>query len=148
MARLLNDEARFSWTALSLSVCYGLVFGTVDSLIISFGLDSMAPYLPGDEIERAGWANAVSNGVGALLGAAAASALRMQLRLSSTTAVDGPVYGTAIGIVAGCALGIQISRLARGGGAQRSLPRPDAAQPSSPVRAQFAIFEMSGSHSV
>ena len=117
-AWLLNGEAAFSWAALSLSVCFGVVFGLVDSLIISFGLESMAPYLPGDEIERAGWSNAVSNGAGALLGAFAASALRLLLRLSPARGAvgDGPVYGSAVGVVAGCVLGIQIARLSRTNG--------------------------------
>ena len=111
VAFLLNGEALFSWQALLIGGTFGLVFGLMDSLIICFGLEAMSPYLPGDEIERAGWANMVSNGSGALLGAFAASAMRLLLRLRGT---DGPVYGSLIGIIIGCAAGVQIARATRG----------------------------------
>ena len=109
---LLNGEAQFSSKALLIGDTFGLVFGLVDSLIISFGMEAMSPYLPGDEVERAGWSNAVSNGAGALLGAFAASALRLLLRVKGND-IDGPVYGSTIGVVIGCAAGVQIARISR-----------------------------------
>ncbi len=108
-AWFLNGEQAFTARGMLLSMCSGFVFGLVDNCTLFFGLDALDPFLPGDELTRAGWANAFSGGVGAFASAFAASAIHL-----STGFRGGPVYGDAIGVVTGCIAGIYISRAITG----------------------------------
>ncbi len=104
-AWFINGEQPFTARGMLLSMCSGFVFGLVDNCTLFFGLDALDPFLPGDELTRAGWANAFSGGVGAFASAFAASAIYL-----TTGFRGGPVYGDAIGVVAGCIAGIYIAR--------------------------------------
>ena len=105
IAWFLNGEQALTARGILLSMGAGFVFGLVDNCALFFGLDALDPFLPDGELTRAGWANAFSGAVGSFASAFAASAIHL-----STGFRGGPVYGDAVGVVAGCIAGIYLSR--------------------------------------
>ena len=108
-AWFVNGEQTFTGRALALSVASGAVFGLIDNGLLHFTMDSLGPYLPGGELTRAGWANAFSGGVGSFLAAFAAKAIQLSWGFQG-----GPLYGDALGVVAGGIAGIYIPRAITG----------------------------------
>jgi hypothetical protein len=105
----INGERAFTARALGLSVASGAVFGLISNALLHFGMDSLGPFLPGGELTRAGWGNTFSGGVGAFLAALAAKAIQL-----SSGFQGGPLYGDALGVVAGCVAGIYVPRAITG----------------------------------
>lgn len=108
-AWFINGEQNFTVRVLALSAFSGAVFGLVDNSLLHFSLDALGPYFPGGELTRAGWANTVSNGVGAFLGAFAAKAIQLTAGFEG-----GPLYGDAVGAAIGCIIGIYLPRIVTG----------------------------------
>lgn len=108
-AWFLNGEQNFTARSLLLSAASGVVFGLIANGLLHFGMDSLGPFLPGGELTRAGWGNTFAGGVGAFLGAFAAKAIQL-----STGFQGGPLYGDALGVVAGSIAGIYIPRAITG----------------------------------
>lgn len=106
----LNGEKPFSVRVLVLSMVSGLVFGFIDNAGLFFGMDALDSYLPGGKLEKAGWGNTFSDGIGAFMGAFVAK------MISIATGFDGngPIYGDCIGIIIGCILGIYIPKMITG----------------------------------
>ena len=105
----INGEQNFATRSLVLSAASGAVFGLIDNGLLHFGMDSLGPFLPGGELTRAGWGNTFSGGVGAFLAAFAAKAIQL-----SSGFQGGPLYGDAMGVVAGCIAGIYVPRAITG----------------------------------
>jgi hypothetical protein len=99
----------FNHSLFSLNVLVGLVSGTVFGFIdnggLYFGMDALDPILPGDNLEKAGWGNTFSDGLGAFL---ATFIGKIVQNISGVD--DTPLWTDFVGIVIGCILGIIIPK--------------------------------------
>lgn len=106
---LLNGDRKFAVRTLLLGGMSAMAFGFVDNAGLFFGMDALDPYLPGGELERAGWGNTFSDGVGAFIGAFVAKMVQL-----ATGFENGPIYADFVGIIIGCILGIYIPKAITG----------------------------------
>lgn len=102
----MNGDRPFSLRVLLLSMVSAIVFGFIDNAGLFFGMSALDPYLPGGALEKAGWGNTFSDGIGAFMGAFIAK----MIALMSGFDGQGPIYGDFIGIIIGCILGIYIPK--------------------------------------
>lgn len=109
-AALLNRNA--SAKSIAMGVAKGMVFGLMDAALLYVGMDAFEGVfrtLPGggEELVRAGYGNAYSNGVSAFSSAFGGVAL------SAMTGVgegDSPLWANALGVVVGGVVGIAVPR--------------------------------------
>jgi hypothetical protein len=106
----MNGDRAFSVRVLLLSMVSAIVFGFIDNAGLSFGMSALDPYLPGGDIEKAGWGNTYSDGVGAFMGAFIAKMIGVMSGFDG----QGPIYGDFIGVIIGCILGIYIPKYIKG----------------------------------
>lgn len=106
----LNGEKHFSIRTLMLSMVSAMVFGFIDNAGLYFGMSVLDKYLPGGNLEKAGWGNTFSDGVGAFMGAFVAKII------NTLTGFDGqgPIYGDFLGVIIGCIMGIYVPKLITG----------------------------------
>ena len=109
-AALLNRNA--SAKSIAMGIATGMVFGLMDATLLYMGMNAFEGVfraLPGgdEELVRAGYGNAYSNGVSAFSSAFSGVAL------SAMTGVgegDSPLWANALGVVAGGLIGIAVPR--------------------------------------
>lgn len=106
----MNGDREFSVRVLLLSMVSAIVFGFIDNAGLFFGMSALDPYLPGGDIEKAGWGNTFSDGIGAFMGAFIAK----MIGLMSGFDGQGPIYGDFFGVIIGCVLGIYIPKYITG----------------------------------
>lgn len=106
----LNGDKPFSLRTLLLSMVSAMVFGFIDNAGLFFGMSALDSYLPGGNLEKAGWGNTFSDGVGAFMGAFVGKII------STMSGFDGqgPIYGDFLGVIIGCILGIYIPKTITG----------------------------------
>ena len=106
----INGDKPFSMRVLLLSMVSAMVFGFIDNAGLFFGMSALDPYLPGGELEKAGWGNTFSDGVGAFMGAFIAKIIGLVSGFDG----QGPIYGDFLGVIFGCILGIYIPKAITG----------------------------------
>jgi len=109
-AWFMNGDRAFSVRVLLLSMVSAIVFGFIDNAGLFFGMSALAPYFPGGDIEKAGWGNTFSDGIGAFMGAFIAK----MIGLMSGFDGQGPIYGDFLGVIIGCILGIYVPKYITG----------------------------------
>lgn len=109
-AWFINGDKPFSLRILLLSMVSAMVFGFIDNAGLFFGMSALDPYLPGGELEKAGWGNTFSDGVGAFMGAFIAKIIGLVSGFDG----QGPIYGDFLGVILGCILGIYIPKAITG----------------------------------
>ena len=106
----LNGEKPFSVRVLLLSMVSAMVFGFIDNSGLFFGMSALDKYLPGGNLEKAGWGNTFSDGVGAFMGAFVAKIIALHTGFDG----QGPIYGDFLGVIIGCILGIYVPKIITG----------------------------------
>lgn len=112
-----RDSWKISPKSFMLGMASGLVFGFVDNFGLFYGMDSLDEVIktkaPGGKypLLQAGWGNTFSDAIGAFLGTFAGKLITDFSYVQGWTSEDDeeyPLISEAIGIVAGCMLGIAI----------------------------------------
>ena len=106
----MNGDRAFSVRVLLLSMVSAMVFGFIDNAGLFFGMSALDPYLPGGELEKAGWGNTFSDGVGAFMGAFIGKIISILSGFDG----QGPIYGDFLGVIIGCIIGIYIPKMITG----------------------------------
>ena len=106
----INGDRKFSVRILLLSMVSAMVFGFIDNAGLFFGMSALDPYLPGGELEKAGWGNTFSDGVGAFMGAFIAKIIALVSGFDG----QGPIYGDFLGVILGFIIGIYIPKTITG----------------------------------
>jgi hypothetical protein len=83
----------------------GVVFGFIDNGGLYFGMDALDPILPGDNLEKAGWGNTFSDGLGAFLATFIGKIVQ-----NKSGVEDTPLWTDFVGIIIGCVFGIYIPK--------------------------------------
>ena len=105
----------FAFKPILVGLVSSTIFGMIDNGGLYFGMDSLDPILPGDELEKAGWGNTFSDFLGAFLGTF------IGIFVKNLTGVeDTPLFSEVIGIIFGCILGIKIPQLIKGKKSKKS----------------------------
>ena len=107
MTWFLNGERKFSFKILFYSMISAMVFGFIDNAGLFFGMSALDKYLPGGNLEKAGWGNTFSDGVGAFMGAFVAKIISLNTGFDG----QGPIYGDFLGVIIGCIFGIYVPKL-------------------------------------
>ena len=107
----------FAYKPILVGLVSSTIFGMIDNGGLYFGMDTLDPILPGDELEKAGWGNTFSDFLGAFLGTF------ISIFVKNLTGVkDTPLFSEVIGIIIGCILGIKIPQLIKGKKSKKSEP--------------------------
>lgn len=101
----LGFSYRYPWSSVFVGLVSSTIFGMVDNGGLYFGMEALDPFLPGDELERAGLGNTFSDFLGAFLGTFIGAFIQ-----NMTEIEDTPLYADVIGIVIGCLIGLYGSK--------------------------------------
>lgn len=105
----LNGDQKFSFKALILTMISGIAFGFVDNAGLWFGVEALEEYITGGPLTQAGWGNAFSNTMGAIIATIIAKLVHVLFHVR-----HGPLYAEVIGVLVGCIAGIYIPRAITG----------------------------------
>jgi uncharacterized protein YacL len=96
----------FNTKSILVGLVSGVIFGFIDNAGLYYGMDSLDPILPGDNLEKAGWGNTFSDFLGVFLGTF------ISVYIKNVSGIDNtPLFTDVIGILIGCVLGIYIPKM-------------------------------------
>lgn len=109
LLELLNISGNYTYEEILVGMASNMIFGFIDTGSLLLGLDVLLPYLPGDEIVKAGLANTYSDVFASFLGTVIGFSID-----NYTGIVNHPLWTKIGGIFIGCLLGTYIPTILLG----------------------------------